>query len=103
MRDILQEEIERLQQLIASYDVQIQALPKGSISWKQRGRRRYAYRAYREVNTVRFEYLGKSESEKTEAFSMEMERRRELEGKRKAALRRLRQAERMLRAADNDV
>jgi len=100
MIDVLKEEKERLESLIREYDRQIKALPIGSISWKKRGNGEYAYRAYREVNTVRFEYLGKRGSEKAETMEESIGKRRELDNKRREAARNLKEIKRMLNAVN---
>lgn len=103
MVDVLLEEKERLEALIASYRKQIKELPRGSISWKKRGNGEYAYLAYREVKSVRFEYLGKRGSAAVERTRDAVDHRRELQDKCARAEANLKQINRMLRAAGHTV
>ncbi len=103
MIDVLMEEKRRLEALIHGYDEQISRLPKGSISWKKRESGEYGYLAYRVVNSVKFDYLGKKGSEKPEMIAQKIKRRRELEMKRGEAARNLKQINRMLHAAKKSV
>ena len=103
MIDVLLEEKERLEALIASYRNQIEELPRGSISWKKRGNGEYAYLAYREVKSVRFEYLGKRGSVAVETTREKVDQRRDLQDKCNLAEANLKQIMRMLRAAGHTV
>jgi len=103
MVDVLREEKKRLQNLIHAYDEQISRLPKGSVSWKERKSGKYGYLAYRQANSVRFDYLGKKGSEKAEIVEKDVRRRRELEMKRGEAVQNLKQIDRMLHAAKEPV
>ncbi|NOZ12152.1 MAG: hypothetical protein GXO69_00725 [Acidobacteria bacterium] len=103
MIDILMEEKRRLETLIQEYDEQISGLPRGSISWKKRKSGEYGYLAYRVADSVKFDYLGKKGAEKPETIARKIKRRRELEMKRREALRNLKQIDRMLHAAKKPV
>ena len=103
MVDVLREEKKRLQTLIHTYDEHISRLPKGSVSWKERKSGEYGYLAYRQVKSVRFDYLGKRGSEKAEIVEKKVKRRRELEMKCGEAVRNLKQIDRMLHAAKEPV
>ena len=103
MIDVLMEEKERLEALISGYDEEISRLPKGSVSWKKRKSGEYGYLAYRYIRSVKFDYLGKRGSEKAEKVERAVQRRRELEKKRKEAAGNLKQIKRMLHAAKKSV
>ena len=64
IKHILGEELERLEKLSAKYKQEIDQLPKGAISKKQRNGINYFYLAYRYGAGVKFKYIGKESSDK---------------------------------------
>jgi len=63
VKHILQEELDRLIELLSKYEEELQNLPKGSLSKKIRDGKNYFYEAYREGKKVRFKYIGKESSD----------------------------------------
>ena len=59
MMGILEEELNRLEELLAFYKQKIEEASKGSISVKERGGKRYLYLARREGKKVVFDYVGR--------------------------------------------
>jgi len=76
IKQILREEYERLQKLEIIYSEDIKRLPKGSISYKKRHYKYYAYQVFRVGSKVKFFYLGKPSSEKVIKLSEKIEKRR---------------------------
>jgi hypothetical protein len=99
LTDVLKEEQDRLGSLIKTYRREIAKLPKGSLSVKKIRHGLYAYRAWRQKDKVRFEYLGQAESEDALKFKERMEERRKYARLMKDAGKNLQDVERMLRAA----
>ncbi|MCD4655816.1 hypothetical protein K8T06_17995 [bacterium] len=79
VQHILREEYDRLQELVSFYSEAIEKLPKGSISWKKRNDKIYAYLVYRDHKKIKFIYLGKENSEKAVEISRHIEARKEKE------------------------
>lgn len=75
----MKEEYERLQRLITRYENDLKSLPTGSISIKGRNERKYAYRAYRENDKIKTEYIGPVDTEKVQEMQALIEKRKELE------------------------
>ena len=73
VKNILQEEYQRLKALSEKYTDEIRLLPKGSVSIKKRNYKEYLYLAYREKDRVRFEYIGPLISEKAKAVIKKIE------------------------------
>ena len=88
--DVLRDERNRLRELSERYSQEISDLPKGSLSRKRRGNSEYCYLAYREAGRVKFDYIGRADSEK-------IQRRRALEEKLRLVNQNLEEVERSLR------
>ena len=73
LSEILNEEYERLNRTIASYEAMVAELPKGSIREKQIDGRRYKYLQWRESNRVLSKYIKPTE---IDSLSELIERRR---------------------------
>ncbi len=100
MKDVIQEEGNRLEALIKNYDEKISNYPKGSLSEKKRGGNLYYYRAFRdEKGKIRFEYLGKEDSLKVTDFKKKVEDRKRYEQKRKIAKEKMKEIRKLLRVA----
>ena len=97
IKNILEEERERLSRLCEKYSKEIRKIPKGSISKKARGRKRYAYLAYRESHKVKFRYVGEESSEEASRLERQIEERRRYERSLRQARRDLREVERTIR------
>ena len=99
LKDVIQEEFNRLNSLVELYDEKIASFPKGSLSVKNRKGHAYCYRAFREEGKVRFVYLGKPDSPKARDFSKQLEKRQRYEQKRKKSMENLKEVKVLLRAA----
>ena len=66
VKHILEEEYNRLLDLVKNYKDKLESLPKGSISKKERNNNIYLYRAFRKSGKVCFVYLGKEGSPERE-------------------------------------
>jgi hypothetical protein len=95
--DILDDERRRLLQLIKQYEREISELPKGSLSCKRRGNKEYYYLAYRDMEKVKFDYVGPSDSEDVEIVKQKIEERKALEKNLRRARENLKDVERSLR------
>jgi len=73
LSEILNEEYERLNKTIASYEAMAADLPKGSIRKKMIGGRQYDYLQWREKDRVRSRYI---KPEDVASLSEQVERRR---------------------------
>jgi len=76
---IIEEEYNRLNDYLKIIENKLKNLPKGSLSEKVIKGRSYYYLAYRKDGKVRFDYLGKKNSEKFQKISEEVKERKELE------------------------
>ncbi len=83
VKDVIQEEYNRLNALGIFYAEKICAFPKGSVCVKLRKGNQYCYRAYREKKKVRFEYLGRKDSDAVKKIEKEIDERRKYEEKKK--------------------
>ena len=63
LKEMFREEKERLLRMKKFYVGKILELPKGSIIFKKRGKRKYPYLIYREKNKVKTDYLKFSNDE----------------------------------------
>jgi len=76
LAEILKEEYERLNSILASYEKMAADLPKGSIRKKTIGGRQYTYLQWRDKDRVRSKYI---KSEDVPSLSELIERRRQYE------------------------
>ena len=90
-KDILQEERKRLNALKNKYEQALKKLPKGSLSRKVRNNKSYYYLAHREGDKVKFEYVGKADSEKYRILQKELSKRHEVLNKLKQVNKELRE------------
>ncbi|MCF7793076.1 MAG: hypothetical protein K9N09_10775 [Candidatus Cloacimonetes bacterium] len=81
INDILIEEKNRLLDLLEQFEKELRNLPKGSISYKERGKHIYCYRAFRAGKKIIFQYLGKENSDQVNAMKEKILRRKNLEQK----------------------
>ena len=94
IRGVLQEELERNVRAQRAYRAEIETLPKGSVTVKVRGEKRYCYLTYREGRRVRTDYAGTADVVEEELRS-KVEQRRSVE----KVLRHLKSEERFMRKA----
>ena len=73
---ILKEELSRLKALRARYSAQHAALPPGSVVIKKKGKRLYAYRAYRDGQRVVTACLGPQASPRARQVAAILSKRR---------------------------
>ena len=78
---ILEEECDRLEELSVFYKEKIAEAPRGSISVKERGGKRYIYLARREDKKIIFEYVGKDVPEVRDALNERIRQRKEYQAK----------------------
>lgn len=95
LEGVLIEELERIQQNIASYEGLLAALPKGYLSNQTINGHTYYYRKRREGSRVLSEYIGPLESEETKKAQADYQERKRVV----TALRILRKEETRLRKA----
>jgi hypothetical protein len=98
LKQVLREELDRLGSLQRKYEQELAGLPKGSLALKRIKEHDYYYRAYRDGKKVRFDYVGKADSPQLAELKKQIEKRRELEGKRKQIKKDLRELKRALNA-----
>jgi hypothetical protein len=81
IRGILEEERDRLEELSVFYKEKIAEAPRGSISVKERGGKRYIYLARREDKKIIFEYVGKDIPKVRDALNERIRQRKEYQAK----------------------
>ena len=77
-KDIVDEEKERLTNLIKFYEDEIIKLPKGTLSRKKIKNKIYVYLVYRKNGIHHTEYIGPEDSEKVEKIEKKIKERKEL-------------------------
>jgi hypothetical protein len=97
IRGILEEERDRLEELSVFYKEKIAEAPRGSISVKERGGKRYIYLARREDKKIIFEYVGKDVPEVRNALNERIRQRKEYQAKLRQARENLKEVKRALR------
>ena len=75
LQDILKEEKIRLTALKQKYEKELEKLPRGSLSKKLRNNKPYYYLAYRDGEKVKFQYIGKEDSEKLHILQKQVSKR----------------------------
>ncbi len=96
LKNIIQEEYERLKALSEKYRAEIGSLPKGSLSVKKRNQKEYLYLAYRQKGKIRFEYVAPADSERAETTIRDIKLRKKYENKLKQVKTDLREIEKVL-------
>jgi len=92
IKNIMQEEHQRLQALYRKYMDKIDSLPKGTLSIKKRNKNKYLYLASRRDGKVKFDYIGSVGSENARKILEQVKFRKDYEHKLKqvkADLRRI--------------
>lgn len=97
LMDIIQEEKERLENLLEFYQNEISKLPRGYISLKNINNNKYYYQSFREGKKVKTIYIGDESSEKLMDIKNKIEERKKLEKLYKQAKQNLIEAERSIR------
>ena len=97
IKNIMQEEHQRLQALYQKYMDEIDALPKGSVSIKKRNKNEYLYLANRRNGKVKFDYIGAVASENARKILEQVKFRKDYELKLKQVKGDLNEIERVLR------
>ena len=97
IRGILEEECDRLEELFVFYKEKIAEAPRGSISVKERGGKKYIYLARREDKKIIFEYVGKDVPEVRNALNERIRQRKEYQAKLRQARENLKEVKRALR------
>ena len=78
IKDMLKEELNRLERMEKAYQQKISQLPKGSIVMKKIAGKMYPYRAFRKGAQVKSEYL-KVSQEELEQLKIQINQRRKYE------------------------
>lgn len=97
IRGILEEELNRLEELEVFYKDKIAEALHGSISVKERGGKQYLYLARRKGNKVVFEYIGKDIPEARDALKDRIRQRKEYQEKLRQVRENLKEVKRALR------
>ena len=96
IKNIMQEEHQRLQALYQKYIDKIDSLPKGTVSIKKRNKSQYLYLANRRDGKVRFDYIGSVGSEKARKIIEQVRFRKDYELKLKQVKSDLREIEKVI-------
>jgi hypothetical protein len=97
IKNIMQEEHQRLQALCQKYIEKIDSLPKGAVSIKKRNKGEYLYLARRRDGKVKFDYIGSVASENARKILEQVKFRKDYEGKLKQVKGDLREIEKVIR------
>lgn len=96
IKNIMQEEYERLQALCKKYINKINALPKGAVSIKKRKKSEYLYLAKRQGGKVKFEYIGSVDSGKVRKIMEQVKFRKDYSQKLKQVKNDLKEIEKVI-------
>ncbi len=81
IKNIMQEEYQRLEALSNKYRDKIAGYPKGTVSIKKRNKQNYLYLACRESGKLKFNYIGSMASEKVKKILEQIDVRKSYEKK----------------------
>ncbi len=81
IKNIMQEEYQRLEALHQKYNNKVASLPQGTVSVKKRSKQEYLYLARRENGKLKFNYIGSVISEKAKAILEQIDIRKDYEKK----------------------
>ena len=95
---ILEEESDRLKELLVLYRKQIGNLPKGYLSIKKINGHKYAYLAFREKKRIRSKYIGKPSSPEADEIKNQIEKRKGIESKIRGVKERQEELQRILKS-----
>lgn len=96
LKNIMQEEHQRLQALYRKYMDKIDSLPKGTVSIKKRNKNEYLYLASRRDGKVKFDYIGSVGSENARKILEQVKFRKDYEHKLKQVKADLRQIDKVI-------
>ena len=96
LKNIIQEEHQRLQALCKKYKDKIELLPKGAVSIKKRNKSEYLYLAIRRDGRVKFDYIGSVGLEKASKIMEQVELRKDYKQKLKQVKSDLKEIERVI-------
>ena len=96
IKNIMEEEHQRLQALHKKYINKIDSLPKGSISIKKRNKGEYLYLANRRDGKVKFDYIGSVGSEKAREVMEQVKFRKDYNQKLKQVKSDLKEIEKVI-------
>lgn len=97
IKNIMQEEHQRLQALYQKYIDKIDSLPKGTVSIKKRNKSEYLYLASRRNGKVKFDYIGSIGSENARKVLEQVKLRKDYELKLKQVKGDLREIDKVIR------
>ncbi len=96
IKNIMQEEYQRLEALSQKYCDKIASFPKGTVSIKKRNKREYLYLANREDGKLKFNYVGSVESDKVREVLDQVNDRKQYENKLKQVKRDLKEIRKVI-------
>lgn len=97
IKGILEEELERLEELSVFYKGKLAEYPRGSISIKERQGKHYIYLAHREDKKIIFTYIGKDVPDVRDALNERIKQRKEYQLKLRQVDENIREIKRALR------
>lgn len=83
LEGVVEEEVQRQEELLKRALVRIRALPAGSLQVKARGGRKYGYLAFRDDGRVHYRYVGPVGSEAVSEVRASLAERRKLQAEAK--------------------
>lgn len=96
IKNLLQEEYNRLIILRKKYLEEIAKLPKGTISDKERNKQKYSYQVFREDGKIKFKYIGKKADKVVLELREKIETRKKLQKLLKKAQKNIKEIERAI-------
>jgi len=96
IKNIMQEEHQRLNALLQKYHDEIDSLPKGTVSIKKRNKSEYLYLASHQHGKVKFDYIGSISSEKARKIMEQVNFRKDYELKLKQVKSDLKEIEKVI-------
>ena len=97
IKEKVQRELNKINLNISKIEEELATLPKGSIVSVERNNNLYCYLKRRSGDTIESLYLGRENEENVLNFSLQIEKRKALEGKLKKLKEEQRLAEKMLK------
>ena len=79
IKGIIEEERDRLKQLIDHYNNELSKLPKGSLLTRVINNKKYVYLNYRDEGKPVSKYIGKVDSAKVDELKIELKERKRIE------------------------
>jgi hypothetical protein len=97
--NVIQEEYQRLMELLDFYNGKIAQLPRGSVTRRIRGKQVYYYHSFRNHNKVLSLYIGKDGDSKISEMEQLIKERHQYEQKRRKTLDNLKELKGLLSAS----